>query len=125
MAGMREHAPPPLSCTAARRLPSPCVPGAHATSLTIPCPPSRPPSRSAALPHHTSSPTTGDSLELAVLVALKAHDEAALERAFIQLKTFYADTRCVGAGRRGGAGAAGVHRPSRSCGTRSPGSLQA
>jgi hypothetical protein len=31
-----------------------------------------------------------------VLVALKAHDEAALERAFIQLKTFYSDTRCGG-----------------------------
>lgn len=28
-----------------------------------------------------------------MLLALKAHDEAALERAFVQLKTFYSDTR--------------------------------
>lgn len=28
-----------------------------------------------------------------MLLALKSHDEAALERAFVQLKTFYADAR--------------------------------
>jgi hypothetical protein len=30
-----------------------------------------------------------------VLISLKAHDEALLERSFAQLKTFYDDTRWV------------------------------
>eukprot|EP00877_Chromochloris_zofingiensis_P014403 jgi/Chrzof1/9216/Cz03g40080.t1 len=34
-------------------------------------------------------------LEYAVLVSLKSRDEAALERSFIQLKTYYADTRSL------------------------------
>lgn len=38
----------------------------------------------------------GDVYEHAVLLALKSQSEAALESSFTQLKTFYADTRCVG-----------------------------
>jgi hypothetical protein len=37
----------------------------------------------------------GDVYEHAVLLALKSQSEAALESSFTQLKTFYADTRCV------------------------------
>jgi 26S proteasome regulatory subunit N12 len=35
----------------------------------------------------------GEVLEHAVLLSLKQHDEAALERSFVQLKTYYADTK--------------------------------
>lgn len=36
----------------------------------------------------------GDVLELAVLVAIRLRDDAAMERAFAQAKAFYTDTRC-------------------------------
>jgi hypothetical protein len=55
-------------------------------------------------PHPNHPPPKGDVLEHAVLLALKSHDEAALERAFVQLKTFYSDTRWGGVMVGGGGG---------------------
>jgi hypothetical protein len=37
----------------------------------------------------------GEALELAALLAIKQQDEAAMERAFTQLKVFYDDTKWV------------------------------
>ncbi|KAI8471229.1 MAG: 26S proteasome regulatory subunit [Monoraphidium minutum] len=55
--------------------------------------PSLPPNSAASPTAKQELSLARDVLETAVLVALKAHDEAALERAFVQLKTFYTDTR--------------------------------
>ena len=42
---------------------------------------------------HTHARTTaGDVLEHAVLLSLKRKDDAAMERSFAQLTTFYSDT---------------------------------
>jgi nitrogen fixation/metabolism regulation signal transduction histidine kinase len=43
-------------------------------------------------------------LRRGVALRQQGNDEGALERAFIQLKTFYADTRWAGGGGRGGGG---------------------
>ncbi|GBF96979.1 26S proteasome non-ATPase regulatory subunit [Raphidocelis subcapitata] len=55
--------------------------------------PSLPPASAPSANAEKELQLARDVLEHAVLLALKAHDEGALERAFIQLKTFYADTR--------------------------------
>jgi hypothetical protein len=54
----------------------------------------------------------GDVYEHAVLLALKSQSEAALESTFTQLKTFYADTRCVACASRHGS----VEASRRQCG---------
>jgi len=43
----------------------------------------------------THAVAPGDTLEHACCVSIKQLDEAAMERAFEQLKVFYADTRCA------------------------------
>jgi hypothetical protein len=41
------------------------------------------------------APPTGDVFEQAVLLSVKARDDAAFERNFAQLKPYYTDARCV------------------------------
>ncbi len=48
----------------------------------------------------------GDIYEHAALYSLRTKDEATMERSFTQVKSFYADTRCVG----GGAGLGEIER---------------
>ncbi len=58
---------------------------------------------------------TGEALEYAVLLSLKARDEAALERSFIQLKTYYVDTKWVHCVMGSLLGAACAQLSGRSC----------
>ena len=39
------------------------------------------------------SAPAGEALELAVILSLKMQDDAAFERNFLQLRTYYTDTR--------------------------------